>query len=182
MPSFDPTSRSSDHPIPDHGDLAANLAMRLARPMRRSPLQIAEVLAENLRAVAVGTVDDGGAGGAAGLHQPAALAQRGWKACWMRPARPAMPSAESRQERPLHLEHRVRLGQPDRPAHCGQRSRRLRRRPAVLACSRAAATPSRVSTTSTIRVPRSAILGASVAARRTGRGGARGGLSRRLRR
>jgi arginyl-tRNA synthetase len=37
---------------PDHGDLAANLAMRLARPMRRSPLQIAEVLAESLRTVA----------------------------------------------------------------------------------------------------------------------------------
>ena len=36
---------------PDHGDLAANLAMRLARPMRRSPLQIAETLAEALRAV-----------------------------------------------------------------------------------------------------------------------------------
>jgi arginyl-tRNA synthetase len=31
---------------PDHGDLAANLAMKLARPMRRSPLRIAEALAE----------------------------------------------------------------------------------------------------------------------------------------
>ncbi len=30
---------------PDHGDLATNLAMKLARPMRRSPLQIAESLA-----------------------------------------------------------------------------------------------------------------------------------------
>ncbi len=34
---------------PDHGDLATNLAMKLARPMRRSPLQIAEVLAASLR-------------------------------------------------------------------------------------------------------------------------------------
>ena len=34
---------------PDHGDLAANLAMKLARPMRRSPLQIAEALAEAMR-------------------------------------------------------------------------------------------------------------------------------------
>ena len=37
---------------PDHGDLAANLAMKLARPMRRSPLQIAEVLAEAMRKAA----------------------------------------------------------------------------------------------------------------------------------
>jgi arginyl-tRNA synthetase len=30
---------------PDHGDLATNLAMRLARPYRRSPLEIANALA-----------------------------------------------------------------------------------------------------------------------------------------
>ena len=34
---------------PDHGDLAANLAMKLARPMRRPPLHIAEALVEALR-------------------------------------------------------------------------------------------------------------------------------------
>ena len=39
---------------PDHGDLATNLAMKLARPMRRSPLQIAEALAAGLRAVPAG--------------------------------------------------------------------------------------------------------------------------------
>jgi arginyl-tRNA synthetase len=33
----------------EHGDLATNLAMRLARPLRRSPLQIAEALADPLR-------------------------------------------------------------------------------------------------------------------------------------
>jgi len=43
---------------PDHGDLAANLAMRLARPMRRSPVQIAEALAESIRAVAGGDAID----------------------------------------------------------------------------------------------------------------------------
>ncbi len=43
---------------PEHGDLAANLAMRLARPMRRSPLQIAEALAESIRAVAGGDAID----------------------------------------------------------------------------------------------------------------------------
>ncbi|MEX1336408.1 MAG: arginine--tRNA ligase [Candidatus Limnocylindrales bacterium] len=35
----------------DHGDLAANLALKLARPMRRSPLQIAEALAEAMATV-----------------------------------------------------------------------------------------------------------------------------------
>jgi arginyl-tRNA synthetase len=35
---------------PEHGDLATNLAMRLARPMRRPPLQIAGALADSLRA------------------------------------------------------------------------------------------------------------------------------------
>ena len=35
---------------PDHGDLATNLALRLARPLRRSPLAIAEALAAELAA------------------------------------------------------------------------------------------------------------------------------------
>ena len=34
---------------PAHGDFATNLAMKLARPMRRSPLEIAEALAASLR-------------------------------------------------------------------------------------------------------------------------------------
>ena len=34
---------------PDFGDVATNLAMKLARPLRRSPLDIAEALAEQLR-------------------------------------------------------------------------------------------------------------------------------------
>ena len=34
---------------PDHGDVSVNLAMKLARPMRRSPLHIAEALAASLR-------------------------------------------------------------------------------------------------------------------------------------
>ncbi len=36
---------------PEHGDVAANLAMKLARPMRRSPMQIAEALADAMRTV-----------------------------------------------------------------------------------------------------------------------------------
>ena len=36
---------------PDHGDLATNAALQLARPLRRAPRQIAETLAERLRAL-----------------------------------------------------------------------------------------------------------------------------------
>ncbi|HET9613708.1 MAG TPA: arginine--tRNA ligase [Candidatus Limnocylindrales bacterium] len=36
---------------PDHGDLASNLALKLARPLRRSPLQIATAIADALRDV-----------------------------------------------------------------------------------------------------------------------------------
>ena len=39
-----------------HGDLSTNLAMKLARPMKRSPMQIAEALAEALRSQSGGTV------------------------------------------------------------------------------------------------------------------------------
>ena len=35
-------SRSSGRPTPEHGDFAANLAMKLARPYRRAPLDIAD--------------------------------------------------------------------------------------------------------------------------------------------
>ncbi len=34
---------------PEHGDVASNLAMKLARPMRRSPMQIAAALADAMR-------------------------------------------------------------------------------------------------------------------------------------
>ncbi|HZI39256.1 MAG TPA: hypothetical protein VFF24_13200, partial [Acidimicrobiia bacterium] len=41
---------------PEHGDFATNLAMKLARPYRRSPLQIAEALAAALRGAGEGPV------------------------------------------------------------------------------------------------------------------------------
>jgi len=40
---------------PEHGDLATNLAMRLARPMRLAPQAIAGALAESLQAMAQGS-------------------------------------------------------------------------------------------------------------------------------
>jgi arginyl-tRNA synthetase len=58
LPAVDADARPSvevERPAnPDHGDLATNLAMKLARPMRRSPLQIAEALAESLRSLPSG--------------------------------------------------------------------------------------------------------------------------------
>jgi arginyl-tRNA synthetase len=52
LPLVDPDQRPAveiERPSnPDHGDLATNLAMKLARPMRRSPLQIAEALAASV--------------------------------------------------------------------------------------------------------------------------------------
>ena len=35
---------------PEHGDLATNVAMQLARPLRRAPRQIAEGIVEHLNA------------------------------------------------------------------------------------------------------------------------------------
>ena len=63
LPPVDPDVRPDfevERPSnPDHGDLAANLAMKLARPLRRSPMQIAEALAEAMRTVpAAGALQD----------------------------------------------------------------------------------------------------------------------------
>ena len=54
---------------PEFGDLATNLAMKLARPLRRAPLEIAETLATVLR-------EGGGAGG--GLVASAEVARPGF--------------------------------------------------------------------------------------------------------
>ncbi len=46
-----------EHPAdPTHGDLASNLAMKLARPLRRPPVAIAEAIAAELRAAARDTL------------------------------------------------------------------------------------------------------------------------------
>lgn len=59
LPPLEPGQRPAvevERPAsPDHGDLATNLAMKLARPMRRSPLQIAEALAQAVQAIPAGS-------------------------------------------------------------------------------------------------------------------------------
>jgi len=53
---FDPPTIEIEHPAdPRHGDLASNLAMKLARPYRMAPPAIATVLAERLTADATDT-------------------------------------------------------------------------------------------------------------------------------
>ena len=47
---------------PEHGDFASNLAMRLAKPYRRAPLEIAQVLAAEIGREAAAGPDDGGPG------------------------------------------------------------------------------------------------------------------------
>ena len=56
---------------PEHGDLASNLAMRLARPLRLAPLEIAMALAESLREILAS--DPGAAIGAADAASPGFL-------------------------------------------------------------------------------------------------------------
>ncbi|MEZ4596322.1 MAG: arginine--tRNA ligase [Chloroflexota bacterium] len=57
VPVDEAPSVEVEHPAdPAHGDLASNLAMRLARPLRRSPLAIAEAIAGELRGAAGGTL------------------------------------------------------------------------------------------------------------------------------
>ncbi len=48
-PSSAPSVEVERPANPAFGDLATNLAMQLARPLRRSPLEIAEALAEAIR-------------------------------------------------------------------------------------------------------------------------------------
>jgi arginyl-tRNA synthetase len=53
---IDPPTIEVEHPAdPAHGDLASNLAMKLARPLRRPPLAIADALATELRGAAGAT-------------------------------------------------------------------------------------------------------------------------------
>ncbi len=103
---------------PDHGDMAANLAMRLARPMRRSPLQIAEVLAENLRAVAVGTAMT-----EVQVAPPGFINLRlspAWLEGVLDEAREAGDAfGRVTQERPLHLDIEFVSANPTGPLHVG---------------------------------------------------------------
>ena len=114
---------------PAFGDVATNLAMKLARPLRRSPLEIAEALAERSA-----RARDDGLVATAEVARPGFLNLRLTDAAYEAVAGIlAAPGAWGRipAVNPRARQRRVRVGQPDRAAHRGQRARGVRRRPAV---------------------------------------------------
>ena len=116
---------------PAFGDLATNLAMKLARPLRRPPLEIAEVLAASLTAVGsdeelVASVE---------VARPGFLNLRVADAAYegLIAGILANPEAWGRipSVNPRSRQRRVRVGEPDRAAHRGQCAWRVRGRPPV---------------------------------------------------
>ena len=110
------------------GDLATNLAMQLARPLRKPPLEIAEAIAAALR-----DGPDGDLVASAEVARPGfvnlRVADAAYEATVDRdPRRPGglgpFPARVAAQRR-----RRVRVGEPDGAAPHRQRARRLRRRP-----------------------------------------------------
>ena len=110
----------------EHGDFATNHAMQLAPVLRRSPMQIADALrtalgtppgVSEVTVAAPGflnlRLDDAWIAGSGGRDQGDRIV------LW--PGGGRTPPGDQR---------RVRLRQPDRPAHGGQRARCVRRRPA----------------------------------------------------
>jgi arginyl-tRNA synthetase len=103
---------------PEHGDIATNLAMRLARPMHRSPLQIAEALAESLQQ-----------GPAAAALTDVQVAPPGFlnmrlSAAWLEDVLDEAQAAGDGfgrvdQERPLHLNVEFVSANPTGPLHVG---------------------------------------------------------------
>jgi arginyl-tRNA synthetase len=103
---------------PAHGDLAANLAMKLARPMRRSPLSIAQALATSLRELSLG----------AALTEvqvaPPGFINMRLSAAWLEQVLGEARAAGDAfgrvvQERPLHLNIEFVSANPTGPLHVG---------------------------------------------------------------
>ena len=108
-----------EHPSnPDHGDLATNLAMKLARPLRRSPLQIAEAIAASLRSAPAGS-----ALSAVDVAPPGFINLRLadiWLESVLDEARAAGDAfGRVRQERPMHLNVEFVSANPTGPLHVG---------------------------------------------------------------
>ncbi len=141
LPALDPATEGPEVRVerpanPEHGDAATNLAMRLARPYRRAPLEIAGALAEELaREIAdspattpLASVAVAAPGFVNVRYADRALPGRG-RGDPSRCGSLGLGSGAGR--RPASRERRVRLGQPDRSADDRQRPRGLRRRPAL---------------------------------------------------
>jgi arginyl-tRNA synthetase len=103
---------------PEHGDVATNLAMQLARPMRRSPLQIAEALADVLPSSPGGDALSG-----VDVAKPGFINMRlapAWLEGILDEARFAGPAfGRVRPERPLHINVEFVSANPTGPLHVG---------------------------------------------------------------
>ena len=113
------------------GDFATNLAMKLARPLRRSPLDIAEAvaaLAPGRRRRPRSSPPPRSRGRASSTCASPTPRTRTLVAGIL--AAPGAVGPDPGRQ-PPQRQRRVRVGQPDRAAHRGQRARRVRGRPAV---------------------------------------------------
>jgi arginyl-tRNA synthetase len=103
---------------PDHGDLATNLALKLARPMRRAPLGIAEALAD-----AMGQLPAGDALSGVSVAAPGFLNMR-LSASWLEQVLDEARAAGEQfgrveQERPLNVNVEFVSANPTGPLHVG---------------------------------------------------------------
>ena len=117
---------------PEHGDLATNLALRLARPLRMAPPAIAAALVEAIASDPANrdTISRAEAAGPGFVNLTLRRrCRRGRDRC--RPARSRRlgPRALGRRHGPPR-QRRVRLREPDRAPARRQRPRGVRRRPA----------------------------------------------------
>ena len=123
-----------EHPAdPEHGDLASNLALKLARPYRKPPLEIATLLAAKL-------VREGSADGSSSPVEAVEVAPPGFLNIRIKPEALetivdgilASPDAlgAGRSGRTPRGQRGVRVSQPDGTAHGRQRQGGLHRRPA----------------------------------------------------
>jgi arginyl-tRNA synthetase len=122
LPPVDPGQRPAievERPAdPDHGDLATNLAMKLARAMRRPPQQIADALAESMR-----TVSAGGAISEVSVAPPGFLNMR-LSAAWLERVLDEARAAGGDfgrvdQEQPRHFNVEFVSANPTGPLHVG---------------------------------------------------------------
>ena len=130
VPDADRPVIEVSHPAdPAHGDLATNLALKLARPMRRAPLAIAEALAAALRA------ESAAAGGVPLLSDVTAVAPGfvnlrlapAWLEATIDAALAAGPGfGRLHQAQPRHINVEFVSANPTGPAAHRQRAGRVR--------------------------------------------------------
>ena len=137
------------------GDLATNLAMQLARPLRRPPLEIAEAIAAALR-----DGPDGDLVASAEVARPGfvnlRVADAAYEATVDRILNAPADWGRFRPASPRSVDVEFVSANPTGPLTHRQRARRLRRRPPESRPRGRRAAASRASTTSTTSAPRCA--------------------------